>query len=99
VHDSLGAVNATEAEYSINCKLQRSFELFTCYSHHCPSRPASGLRLEITPNMDKKKSELYFSARFKKFLTEKRKGASRKLHHVYARTVAVIDSIFELPNA
>jgi len=48
--------------------------------------------------MDKKKSELYFSARFKKFLTEKRKGASRKLHHVYARTVAVIDSIFELPN-
>jgi hypothetical protein len=52
--------------------VQRISELFTRYSHHCPSRPASGLRLETVPNMDKKKSELYFSAAVKKFLTEKR---------------------------
>jgi len=53
-------------------KVQRILELFSSYSHGCPSRPASGLRLEIAPNLDKEKSELYFLASVKKFLTEKR---------------------------
>ena len=35
------------------------------------SSPAAGLRLEIAPNIDKKKSELYFSLPVKKFLTKK----------------------------
>jgi hypothetical protein len=38
---------------------------------YCPSRPASGLRLETTSKSDKKKSELYFLPRVKKILTEK----------------------------
>jgi len=33
------------------------------------------LRLEIARNIDKKKSELYFSFLVKKFLTKKQKGA------------------------
>jgi hypothetical protein len=49
--------------------VQRISELFTRYSHHCPSRPASGLRVETGANLDKKKSELYFSPAVKKFLT------------------------------
>jgi hypothetical protein len=40
-----------------------------------PSRPASGLRLETRRNVDKKKSEFYFSTPLKKILTEKRNGA------------------------
>jgi len=43
-----------------------------------PSRPASGLRLEIVPNFDKKKSEFYFSSALKKILTEKRNEAVEK---------------------
>ncbi len=35
------------------------------------SSPAAGLRLEIVLNIDKKKSELYFSLLVKKFLTKK----------------------------
>ena len=35
------------------------------------SSPAAGLRLEIVPNIDKKKSELYFYFSVKKFLTKK----------------------------
>jgi hypothetical protein len=53
--------------------LQDFLGLFTSYSHHCPSRPASGLRLEIGPKIDKKKSEFYFSSAIKKILTEKTK--------------------------
>jgi hypothetical protein len=37
-------------------------------------RPASGLRLEITTKIDKKKPELYFLSRIKKILTEKLNG-------------------------
>jgi hypothetical protein len=37
---------------------------------YCPTRPASGLRLEIVAQTDKKKSELYFAALVKKILTE-----------------------------
>jgi hypothetical protein len=53
-------------------------DLFTCYSHHCPARPASGLRLEIAPNIDKKKSELYFPTPVKKILTENAKRHPKK---------------------
>jgi hypothetical protein len=48
--------------------------MFTSYSHHTPSLPASGLRLETASNIDKKKSELYFSSPVKKTLTEKSKS-------------------------
>ncbi len=54
-----------------------STKLFTSYSHHCPSRPASGLRLETVMNSDKKKSELYFGTMVKKILTENVQGNTR----------------------
>jgi len=37
------------------------------------------LRLEITPNLDKKKSEFYFSYAVKKILTENRNEVVEKL--------------------
>jgi hypothetical protein len=43
-------------------------KLFTSYSHHCPSRPASGLRLGTVVKSDKEKSELYFATMVKKNL-------------------------------
>jgi leucyl-tRNA synthetase len=43
--------------------------------------------------MDKKKSELYFSAAVKKFLTEKRNGASRKCSKSFVRTVDLMDAV------
>jgi hypothetical protein len=49
---------------------QKFTKLFTSYSHHCPSRPASGSRVETVTNYDKKKSEFYFLVRLKKILTE-----------------------------
>jgi hypothetical protein len=55
--------------------LQDFLGLFTSYSHHCPSRPASGLRVEIGSKIDKKKSEFYFSSAIKKILTEKSETA------------------------
>jgi hypothetical protein len=61
------------ANVSLIIVLQNFSKLFTSYSHHCPSRPASGLRLETASNIDKKKSEFYFSSAFKKILTEKPK--------------------------
>jgi hypothetical protein len=73
--------------------VQRISELFTRYSHHCPPRPASGLRLEIGPNMDKKKSELYFSSPVKKFLTEKRNGVLRRCSKSRARAVASEEAV------
>jgi hypothetical protein len=42
-----------------------------------PFRPASGLRLEIALNIDKEKSEFYFSFALKKILTENRKKLLR----------------------
>ena len=41
------------------------------FTRASPSSPAAGLRLEIAPNIDKKKSELYFSLPVKKILTKK----------------------------
>jgi hypothetical protein len=61
------------ADTSLIIVLQNLSKLFTSYSHHCPSRPASGLRLEIASNIDKKKPEFYFPSAFKKILTEKPK--------------------------
>jgi hypothetical protein len=75
---SLGEPAMLGAGRSIICKVQRISELFTRYSHHCPPRPASGLRLETGPNPDKKKSELYFLSPVKKFLTENRKRNPEK---------------------
>jgi hypothetical protein len=79
---SLGEEVDLDVEFSVICQGQRIFELFTHYSHHCPSRPASGLRLEISPNLDKKKSELYFSGAVKKFLTENGIGAPAKMQKI-----------------
>jgi hypothetical protein len=61
------------ADISFIMGLQDFLELFTSYSHHCPFRPASGLRLEIASHLDKKKPEFYFSSAIKKILTEKTK--------------------------
>jgi hypothetical protein len=51
----------------------RSFENIHMLFTSLPSRPASGLRLETAPNIDKKKPEFYFSSPVKKILTEKAK--------------------------
>jgi hypothetical protein len=80
---SLGEKIVCDVEFSFICQVQRISELFTCYSHHCPSRPASGLRLEISRNLDKKKSELYFSGAVKKFLTENRNAAAQKMNEIF----------------
>src|SRR5947207_11411390 len=53
----------------INLSQKCSHLIHTCL----PFLPAAGLRLEISSDSDKKKSELYFSFSVKKILTEKPK--------------------------
>jgi hypothetical protein len=65
--------------------LQKFLKLFTSYSHCLPSRPASGLRLEILGQIDKKKSEFYFCVDGKKILTEKAKRDSKKTRNCCAQ--------------
>jgi len=50
------------------------------FTRASPSSPAAGLRLEIAPNIDKKKSELYFSLPVKKILTKKANQACPLSH-------------------
>ena len=61
---------------------------------YCPARPASGLRLEILAQTDKKKSELYFVVRVKKILTE---NVNRRLLRAQKKTSP--STLTELPHS
>jgi hypothetical protein len=61
---------------------------------YCPARPASGLRLEILAQIDKKKSELYFAVRVKKILTE---NVNRRL--LRAQKKSSPSTLTELPHS
>jgi hypothetical protein len=61
---------------------------------YCPARPASGLRLEILAQIDKKKSELYFMAQVKKILTE---NVNR--HLLRAQKKSSLSTLTELPHS